>query len=67
MIRLTQEDWTEIYYALETKLLALRHGEYGREFEPGQDAKWIAHLETVKRAIGPDGCKAAYKGVARSE
>jgi hypothetical protein len=38
MISLTREDWAEIYYALESKSLALRHGKYGSEDEPGQDA-----------------------------
>ncbi|MGP0085628.1 MAG: hypothetical protein ACLP0B_18695 [Steroidobacteraceae bacterium] len=65
MIRLTREDWSEIYYALETKSLALRQGEYGPEDEPGQDVGWITHLEAVKQTIGPDGATAADRGVAR--
>ena len=67
MISLTREDWSEIYYALETKSRVLRQGRYGLEDKPGQDAKWIAHLESVKQAIGPDGAAAAQRGVARSE
>ena len=66
MISLTREDWAEIYYALETKALALRQGKYRAEDAPGQDAEWISHLEAVKRAIGPDGATAAQRGVARS-
>lgn len=66
MISLTQEDWAEIYYALETKSLALRRGEYRPEDRPSQDAEWIAHIEAVKQAIGPDGATAARRGVARS-
>lgn len=67
MISLTREDWCEIYNALETKLLALRQGKYGPEDEPGQDARWIAHLEAIKRKIGPDGDRAARKGVEYGE
>ena len=67
MIILTREDWCEIYCALETKSLALRQGRYGPEDEPGQDAEWIAHIEAVKQAIGPDGAAAAQRGVARSK
>ncbi len=67
MISLTREDWSEIYYALETKSRALRQGRYGPEDEPGQDAAWTAHVEAVKQRIGPDGATAAERGVARSE
>ena len=66
MIRLTRKDWAEIYYALETKSLALRQGKYGPEDKARQDAEWIAHIEAVKQAIGPDGATAAQRGVARS-
>jgi hypothetical protein len=33
------------------------------EFESGQDASWIAHLEAIKRRLGPDGIRAAQCGV----
>jgi hypothetical protein len=61
MMSLTREDWSEIYYALEAKSLALRQG--GPEDEPGQDARWIAHLDAVREKIGPDGTSAAHEGV----
>ncbi len=64
MISLTREDWSEIYYALEAKLQALRQGKYGPEDEPGQDAQWIAHLDALRAKIGPDGSVAAHEGVA---
>jgi len=67
MISLTREDWSEIYYALETKSLALRQGKYRPEDEPGQDAKWINHIEAVREKIGFDGVKAALKGVDPSK
>ena len=66
VIRLTRKDWTEIYYALETKALALKRGDYAPEDELGQDAVWIAHLEAIKRKIGSDGLAAASQGVASS-
>lgn len=66
MIILTREDWSEIYYALESKSLALRQGKYGREDEPGKDAEWIAHLDAVSEKIGPDGTTAADEGIERS-
>lgn len=66
MVRLTQKDWAEIYYALETKSQALRQGKYGPEDKALQDAKWIAHIEAVKQRIGPDGASAAKRGVTRS-
>ncbi len=67
MISLTREDWSEIYYALETKSLALRQGKYEPEGEPGQDGEWITHLEAVREKIGPDGATAAREGVQRSK
>jgi len=67
MISLTREDWSEIYYALETKSLMLRQGKYGSEDKPGQDAKWIAHIDALRAKIGPDGTAAAHEGVARSK
>lgn len=66
MIRLTRDDWCEIYYALETKSRALRNGQYPPEDESGQDAEWIAHLEMIREKIGADGTNAADEGIARS-
>ena len=67
MISLTREDWAEIYYALETKALTLRQGRYEPEDTPGQDARWLAHLDAIKEKIGPDGSSAARAGIARTE
>jgi hypothetical protein len=65
MIKLTREDWCEIYYALELKCLRVRHAGYGVEDMPGQDAAWLAHLEAIMDRIGPDGDQAASAGVDR--
>ena len=67
MISLTPDDWAEIYYALDTKSSALRQGDYAPEDAPGEDARWIAHLEAIKDKIGHDGADAASEGVARNE
>jgi hypothetical protein len=63
MISLTREDWAEIYYALETKSLALRQSKYRPENEPGQDAEWIAHMDAIREKIGPDGTYAAREDI----
>jgi hypothetical protein len=65
MINLTQEDWAEIYYALETKSLAVRQGKYNPEDSPGQNAEWITHLDALIEKIGPDGSSAALEGTIR--
>jgi hypothetical protein len=31
MISLSRDDWSEIFYALESKALAVRQGQYGYE------------------------------------
>ena len=63
MISLTREDWSEIFYALESKSLAVRQGQYGSEDASGEDSKWTDHLDELRRKIGPDGAKAAHEGV----
>lgn len=62
MVTLTREDWAEIYYALDTKLVALKSSFY-REDRSGENAAWIGHLKRIKRRIGPDGKFAARGGV----
>ncbi|HVN91219.1 MAG TPA: hypothetical protein VMT61_15515 [Candidatus Binataceae bacterium] len=64
MLKLTHDDWAEIYYALESKLDELRQGRLGNELEKGEDKKWVLHLEAIKKLIGPDGSSAAFLGVA---
>lgn len=64
MIGLSRDDWSEIFYALESKALAVRQGQYGSEDAAGADSKWIAHLDELRQKIGPDGAKAAQEGVS---
>jgi hypothetical protein len=63
MISLTREDWSEIFYALESKSLAVRRGQYGFEDASGVDSEWMAHLDELRQRIGPDGANAAREGV----
>jgi hypothetical protein len=63
MITLTPKDWSEIYYALESKSQALRQGKYRPEEEPGQDDEWVAHIDAIRAKIGPDGSLAARAGI----
>ncbi len=62
MVTLTPEDWTEIYYALDTKLRTIKSSFYPED-RLGENAAWIAHLKRIKRRLGPDGKFAARKGV----
>jgi hypothetical protein len=52
-IALTERDWTEIYYALDSK-----------KQEVDDDKEWVGHLENIMERIGPDGIDAAMNGVA---
>jgi hypothetical protein len=49
MIGLSRDDWSEIFYALESKALAVRQGQYGSENAAGADSKWIAHLDELRQ------------------
>lgn len=45
---LTPRDWTEVYYALETKEKMLGDGCYGRD---GEARRWRKHLAAIRRKI----------------
>ena len=62
-VTLSREDWAEIYYALDSKRLAVKNGEYGPEIEAGETNRWTAHLDGIIEKIGPDGEDAADNGV----
>jgi hypothetical protein len=57
MPKLTNEDWVEIYYALQTKLTKIENGNYEDFDNKGEEynAQWKAHLETIIDKIGADG------------
>lgn len=59
-LELTEKDWNEIYYALETKRLALEMGQLddyeGEIKEPGSKTEaWLVHINKIIGKIGPDG------------
>lgn len=62
-IGLTETDWQEIYQALNSKVTAIREGQYDDEDEPGFPAEWADWLDRIMDAIGPDGKEAAARGV----
>jgi hypothetical protein len=43
---LTNDDWVEVYYALDSKL---------RSVTVDGDRRWKAHLKEIIEKIGPDG------------
>ena len=51
--QLTDEDWVEIYYALDTKLVKVHQGDYGDT--PDEILRWSTHLQAILEKIGPDG------------
>jgi hypothetical protein len=63
-LTLTAEDWSEIYYALDTKAHAIDEGRYTPEGRPGENAEWASHLRSIMERIGPDGTTALEAGVA---
>jgi len=46
--QLTPRDWTEVYYALETKEKLLGDGHYGRD---RVTRLWRRHLGAIRRKI----------------
>ncbi len=67
-VRLTREDWTEIYYAVQTKLERLLDGEYLDPDIPAERQRqhqlaWAAQLTRLLDIIGQDGKAAASGGV----
>lgn len=54
---LTRKDWSEIYYALETKYGLVRKGAYNPEMRRGDNSRWTKHLRSIMDTIGPDGTR----------
>src|SRR5207245_2068730 len=48
-VKLTKEDWLEIYFALHTKVTLI--ATYGTEDEPGQDQAWIRNIRRTMAKI----------------
>jgi hypothetical protein len=60
-VQLTKEDWVEIYYSVESKAKRVLAGEYGDT--TSSKRKWVKHLESIMKKIGPDGEEAVKNGV----
>jgi hypothetical protein len=52
-VTLTERDWAEVYYALDSK-----------KQEVSDDKELVGHLENIMEQIGPDGIDAAAQGVS---
>jgi hypothetical protein len=64
LVMLSEEDWAEIYYALETKAILIEAGQYGRSDRPAHNADWAAHLRAIMRILGPGAETVVAHGVA---
>lgn len=69
MVKLTREQWAEIYYALDSKAGLIENGDYGA-CDHGEDCTeqcdetWVKDLRAIMAAIGPDGSNAYVRGTA---
>lgn len=54
-LKLTSSDASEIYYAVCSKIAAIKRGAYNPEDEAGQNKDWINHLRKIQNKIGVDG------------
>jgi hypothetical protein len=50
----TQDQWVEIYYALEDKARRIKNGEYGPEEKRGDNKRWIEDFEEIMARISDE-------------
>lgn len=50
-IDLLNDDWIEIYYALEATARRIKNGDYGPEEKRGENKRWIEHLNSIMEQI----------------
>lgn len=50
-VPLTHDEWIEVYYALESKVMAIKAGHMGPEEKRGDNKAWIEALEDIKTKI----------------
>lgn len=50
----TEEQWGEIYYALETKAKMIKNGGYGPEEKRGENKRWIEDLTEIMDRISSE-------------
>ena len=46
-LEMSEEEWAELAYALETKAKRVADGEYGPEHIPGANKAWAACLDGI--------------------
>jgi hypothetical protein len=66
-IEFTNDEWTEIYYAVADKLARVEAGDYSDGDQGDDDVIpwWIATLGSILRKIDPDGDCTPKVGVSR--
>jgi len=55
MLDLTEQDASEIFYALDSKRLAIIDGFYGDKDSDVSPQAWAEHLDEIMSKIGSDG------------
>ena len=55
-VKLTVEEWQEVYYAIGTKQCAIERGDYGPDDDELDTCKWVTDLgriaEKISRRLG---------------
>jgi hypothetical protein len=54
MPQFTDEEWAEIYYALEGKAKLIKDGFYGPEEKRGENKRWIEQLNEIMVRISDE-------------
>lgn len=50
----TEEQWGEIYYALESKVKGIKDGAFGPEEKRGDNKRWIEDLTEMMERISDE-------------
>lgn len=50
-VHLSNAEWQEIYYSLESKVNAIKAGYYGPENKRGEDKRWIGDINSIMEKI----------------
>ncbi len=54
-IKLSLKEWSEIFYALDSKAMQLRNGDFGDSDDDCDVYVWASQLEAIMKKIGEDG------------
>lgn len=50
-IKLSKEQWIEIYYALDTKINLMKDGFFGPEDKRGDNKRWAEDMKEIMELI----------------